>query len=128
MAKIWHLAVVNRNFNTTEGLARLSDTASYRTVRVVRLVPFTYQLEYHCLSATILKYDSLFLSSGSRNLSKGVPMTGETCSPIWWPSFLTSFNRGRGAWTSRPPWITTDFSLAAFWQICALFFCLIFMP
>ena len=45
-----------------EGLARLLDTASYRTVRVFRLVPFTYQLEYHCLSTTILKYDSLFLS------------------------------------------------------------------
>ena len=45
-----------------EGLAQLSDTASYWTVRILGLVPFTYQLEYHCLSTAILKYDSLFLS------------------------------------------------------------------
>ena len=48
--------VVKKNkFTQLEGLARLSDTASYRTVQVFRLVPFTYQLEYHCLSAAILK-------------------------------------------------------------------------
>ena len=41
-----------------EGLVQLPDTASYRTGRVFRLVPFTYQLEYRCLSATILKFDS----------------------------------------------------------------------
>ena len=43
------------------GLIQLPDTTSYWTVRVSRLVPFTYQLEYHCLSATILKYDSISL-------------------------------------------------------------------
>ena len=40
-------------------------------------------------------------------------MTSETCGPVRRPSlFLTSFNRGRGAWAG-PPWIRycirTDF-------------------
>ena len=38
-----------------DGLVQLPDTASYQTAQIFRLVPFTYQLEYHCLSAAILK-------------------------------------------------------------------------
>ena len=57
-----HVDSTCRSRSRLEDLHQLPDTASYRTVRVFRLVPFTYQLEYHCLSAIILKYDSLFLS------------------------------------------------------------------
>ena len=30
-------------------------------------------------------------------------MTHETCDPTWQPSFLTSFNKGRGAQLPGPP-------------------------
>ena len=45
-----------------EGLIKLPGTAIHRTVRVFRLVLFTYQLEYRCLNAGILKYDYLSLA------------------------------------------------------------------
>ena len=43
-------------------------------------------------------------SSGCRNLSEGGggAMTSETYGPAWRPSFLTSFNRGRGVGAGPP--------------------------
>ena len=61
-----------------EGLVQLPDTASYRTVQVFQLIPFTYQLEYLCLNAAILKYDSSFLSGC---------LLADLCSTLFLPHF-----------------------------------------